>query len=236
MNTREWAASSIQAPDGAHLVRNRPEVEGKFLRVRGQRLWVKGVTYGTFPPNEQGEPFPEPTGAIRDLRAMAAGGINAIRTYTPAPRWLLNEALRRGIRVMVGLPWEQHVAFLDDEERCRDIRERTRRRVEELAGHPAILAYAVGKEIPASIERWHGRREVERFLERLCRDVRDRDPGALVTYVNLPTTEYLELPFLDFLSFNVYLESRDRLEAYLSRLQNLADERPLIMAVIGLDS
>src|SRR5262249_57941003 len=59
---------------------------------------------------------------------------------------------------------------------------------------------------------------------------------ALVTYVNFPTTEYLELPFLDFVAFNVYLETKDRLSAYLSRLQNLAGERPLVMAEIGLDS
>ena len=45
------------------------------------------------------------------------------------------------------------------------------------------------------------------------------DPEALVTYVNFPTTEYLELEFVDIFCFNVYLEQRDRLEAYLARLQ-----------------
>ena len=59
---------------------------------------------------------------------------------------------------------------------------------------------------------------------------------ALVTYVNFPTTEYLELPFVDFVSFNVYLETREKLEGYLARLQNLAGEKPLVMAEIGLDS
>src|SRR5205085_1011387 len=59
---------------------------------------------------------------------------------------------------------------------------------------------------------------------------------GLVTYVNFPSTEYLELPFLDFLCFNVYLEQRERLEAYLSRLQNLAGDRPLVLAEVGLDS
>ena len=39
---------------------------------------------------------------------------------------------------------------------------------------------------------------------------RPRIPGALVTYVNFPTTEYLQLPFLDLFCFNVYLESRER--------------------------
>ena len=62
------------------------------------------------------------------------------------------------------------------------------------------------------------------------------DPGALVTYVNYPTTEYLDLSFLDFVCFNVYLETREQLRAYLARLQNLAAEKPLVMAEIGLDS
>src|SRR6185436_14233398 len=53
---------------------------------------------------------------------------------------------------------------------------------------------------------------------------------------NFPTTEYLRLPFLDFFCFNVYLESRPALEAYLARLQNLAGEKPLLMAEVGLDS
>ena len=45
---------------------------------------------------------------------MAANGVNAVRTYTIPPRWLLDLAAEHGLRVMVGLPWEQHVAFLDE--------------------------------------------------------------------------------------------------------------------------
>jgi O-antigen biosynthesis protein len=66
--------------------------------------------------------------------------------------------------------------------------------------------------------------------------VKAEDPEALVTYVNYPTTEYLHLPFLDLVTFNVYLESQDRLDAYLARLHNIAGDRPLLMSEIGLDS
>ena len=45
---------------------------------------------------------------------MAGFGINTVRVYTPPRRELLDEAARHGLRVMVGLPWSQHVAFLDD--------------------------------------------------------------------------------------------------------------------------
>ncbi len=54
--------------------------------------------------------------------------------------------------------------------------------------------------------------------------------------MNYPTTEYLELPFLDLVCFNVYLESQERFDAYVARLQNLAGDRPLIMSELGLDS
>ena len=47
---------------------------------------------------------------------------------------------------------------------------------------------------------------VERFLERLYVAAKEEDPDGLVTYVNFPSTEYLELPFLDLATFNVYLE------------------------------
>src|SRR5262249_33165992 len=108
--------------------------------------------------------------------------------------------------------------------------------VRSCAGHPAVLCYVIGNEIPGSIVRWHGRHAIERFLERLYWAAKSEDPGGLVTYVNFPTTEYLELPFLDLACFNVYLESLEQGERYLARLQNLAGERPLILAEIGLDS
>ena len=38
------------------------------------------------------------------------------------------------------------------------------------------------------------------------------------------------------MTFNVYLESQDRLDAYLARLHNIAGDRPLLMSEIGLDS
>src|SRR5438270_296512 len=98
---------------------------------------------------------------------------------------------------MVGLPWEQHVAFLDDAHRAERIIADQRKTVRHLAGHPALLCYAVGNEIPPSVVRWYGKARIERFIERLCAAVKSEDPAALVTYVNFPTTEYLEVPFLD---------------------------------------
>ena len=137
---------------------------------------------------------------------------------------------------MVEVPWEQHVTFLDDRRRARSIEERVGAGVRACASHPAVFGYSVGNEIPSPIVRWHGRKRVERFIHRLYHAVKAEDPDALVTYVNYPTTEFLELPFLELVCFNVYLESKDLLQGYLARLQNLAGNRPLVLAEIGLDS
>jgi GT2 family glycosyltransferase len=137
---------------------------------------------------------------------------------------------------MVGVPWEQHIAFLEERYRPRSIETRVRHGIRACAGHPAILCYAIGNEIPASLVRWYGHRHIERFLRQLYGVAKAEDPEGLVTYVNYPTTEYLQLPCLDLVCFNVYLESRARFEAYLARLQNLTGDRPLVMSEIGLDS
>lgn len=213
----------------------RPSVKGKFLSLGDEKLYVRGVTYGTFRP-AHGSDYPDPSVVERDFALMAAAGANAVRVYTVPPRWLLDLAERHGLRVMVGLPWEQHMAFLASKERVHSIEERVRAGVRACAGHPAVLCYAIGNEIPAPIVRWHGPRRIERFLERLHSAAKAEDPDGLVTYVNFPTTEYLELPFLDFACFNVYLEAQRTLEAYLARLHNLVGDKPLLMAEIGLDS
>ncbi|MGN6189540.1 MAG: glycosyltransferase [Conexibacter sp.] len=214
----------------------RPRVDGKFLAVGAERLWLAGVTYGTFAPGEDGAPYGDRAQVEDDFRAMAANGVNALRTYTVPPRWLLDAAQRHGLWVTVGLPWEQHVTFLDSRRRAAAIEARVAAGVAACAGHPAVLGYLVGNEIPASIVRWHGRGKVERFVERLRRAAKAEDPNGLVSYASFPSTEYLELPQLDLVSYNVYLEDPARLAAYVARLQNRAGERPLVLTELGLDS
>ena len=219
-----------------HAAGLRPHVAGKFIFAGDEKLYIRGVTYGTFRPGPDGREQHDPLQVAQDFAQMRDAGINAIRTYTVPPRWFLDLAYDQDLYVMVGLPWEQHVTFLDNAERQKGIISRVRNFVRECADHPAILCYTIGNEIPAPIVRWHGARNVERFLRRLYDVVKQEDPAALVTYVNYPSTEYLHLPFVDFYCFNVYLESEPALDNYLARLQNIAGDRPLVMAEIGLDS
>ena len=234
--TVETAIVDVSLAHTATLGLDRPHAQGKFLFVGDTKLWLRGVTYGTFRPDADGNEYHDPETVEHDFAEMASHGLNAIRTYTVPPRWLLDTAQRHGLRVMIGLPWEQHVTFLDDKKCARSIEARVRAGVRACAGHPAVLCYAIGNEIPAPIVRWYGNRRVEQYLERLYRAAKQEDPEGLVTYVNYPTTEYLQLPFLDLVCFNVYLETQERLETYLARLQNIAGDRPLLMGEVGLDS
>jgi len=213
----------------------RATIEGKFLVAGGEKLFLRGATYGTFRPGAAGHEFPRPAVVEYDLTLMAEHGLNALRTYTVPPRWLLDQAAELGLRVLVGIPAERHLGRLSAGGRA-DVERIVRDGVAACAGHPAVLAFAIGNELPASLVRWHGRRVIERELERLARAARREDPDALVTYANYPSTEYLDLSCADLLCFNVYLEQPERLRAYLERLQNLAGERPLVMTELGLDS
>src|SRR6266702_4396463 len=86
-----------------------PTVRGKFFFVGERKLYVRGVTYGTFRADADGHEFPAPDLVSRDFKMMAASHVNSVRTYTPPPVWLLDEAERHGLRVMVGLAAERYV-------------------------------------------------------------------------------------------------------------------------------
>src|SRR5262249_34162228 len=76
----------------------------------------------------------------------------------------------------------------------------------------------------------------ERFLRELYQDAKSAASAALLTYVNFPPTEFLDLDCFDLCAFNVYLHREQELRAYLARLQHIAGPRPLLLAEAGADS
>ena len=106
--------SELQATSFVRLEMPRPRVHGKFLFVADQKFWIRGVTYGSFKPDKAGHQFPAKDIVERDFRAIADAGLNSVRIYTAPPLWLMDVAAACGLRVMIGLCWEQHVAFFDD--------------------------------------------------------------------------------------------------------------------------
>jgi glycosyltransferase involved in cell wall biosynthesis len=214
-----------------------PTIGGKFFFVGDRKLYLRGVSYGPFAGAAHGFPFPEEATVERDLDLMVALGVNALRTFTVPPRWLLDRAGAHGIRVLATIPWAQHVCFLDRPGLVAEIRGTVRAAGLTCGDHPALAGLLVGNEIPPDIVRWYGPERVRGFLRALRDEVKDRAPGTLVSYANFPSTEYLDLTeILDFVSFNVYLHRETDFRRYLSRLQNIAEDKPLVLTEFGVDS
>ncbi len=214
----------------------RPRASGKFLFRGDEKLFLRGVSYGPFAYGSHGAQFPERDMVRRDFALMRDLGANSLRTFTSPPAWLLDLAADYDLLVLVGLPWTEHVCFLDEPEVVKDIREQVAAGVQRCNQHPAIVAYLIGNEIPPDIVRWHQPERVRAFLCGLYDLVKSIAPDALVSYANFPPTEYLDLDFLDFISFNVYLHRERDFRRYLSRLQNLAKDKPLVLTEFGIDS
>jgi glycosyltransferase involved in cell wall biosynthesis len=214
----------------------RTKVAGKFLERGGRQLRVQGVTYGPFGANADGHPFPDPAAAADDLRLMGEANINSIRTYHVPPDWLLSLADEHGITVLIDVPWRKHVCFLDVPEAQQEARAAVRAAAKRGQSHPCVLAYSIGNEISQDLVRWYGPGRVERFLRELMDVAKQADPNGLVTYTSYPPTEYLDVSFLDFATFNVYLHDRDAFRRYLFRLQNLVGDKPLVLGELGMDT
>ena len=211
-------------------------VRAKFF-FEGDRKWfLKGVTYGPFKKNADGDFISTPEQARRDFALMQELGVNMIRVYHVPPRWLLDLAVEFHLRVLVSIPWTQHVEFLNSRSLRRQIIQVVRATVAKNVGHPAIFAYLVGNEVPTTVIRWLGAERVRAFLEKLVEVARETDPRPLYSYASFPPTEYLRPANVDFLTLNVYLERRVDFERYLARLQNIAEEKPLILGEFGMDT
>ncbi len=211
-------------------------VQGKFFFAGESKHFVKGVTYGPFGVGSHGGQFPERAVVARDFALMRGAGVNTARVFTVPPLWLLDLAAASGLKVLVGLPWAQHVAFLDSALVKSEIRAAVTAGVRACARHSAVFAYLVGNEIPPDMIRWHGAEAVRGFLKELVALVRHEHPGALVSYANFPSTEYLTIDFTDFLCFNVYLHDETAFRRYIGRLHNLAVDKPLVLTEFGVDS
>jgi O-antigen biosynthesis protein len=229
-------AVAVRQPSHAGSDRAAIRVQGKFFFAGEAKFFVKGVTYGPFGPGSHGAQFPERETVAHDFRLMAEMGANTLRVFTVPPLWLLDLAQTAGLKVLAGIPWSQHITFLDSPATQAGIIRTVVEAVRGLKRHPAIFAYLIGNEIPPDMVRWHGPERVRGFLKKLVAAVKDSHPDGLVSYANFPSTEYLTIDFTDFLCFNVYLHDEPAFRRYLSRLHNLTVDRPLVLTEFGIDS
>jgi O-antigen biosynthesis protein len=209
----------------------------KYLYDDGRKFYARGVSYGPFTPNSRGERYPEPERAAADFALMRQLGVNVIRIYVPAPAWMYELAAQNSLRLMVSMLWDSHLMFLDSAANARAIRATVAQQAGEMRAHrDTIFAYSLGNEIRPDLLRWYGMRRVSRFLAELYDIAKNIDPIGLFTYANYPSSEYLDLSFLDLLSFNVYLHREADFRRYMTHLLGLAGDRPVMLSETGMDT
>lgn len=206
-------------------------VAGKYFRAGDEVVFLKTVTFGPFPAGA----FPD-EGRLQLKRIREELGANAIRLYEIPTLDFLHHCAEEGLRVFLTLPWSQHIDFIRRRSAIAEADQLLLETIHRFRGHPALAGYFVGNEIETTLVRWMGRKRVLEQLERLIDLGHANDPGALFAYANYPSTEYLLPRNQDFVAFNLYLENRDDLSAYLLRLQNLAGDKPVLISEFGADS
>src|SRR2546423_326408 len=199
--------------------RSRVSVDGKFFRLGQMKFYVKGVAYGPFAPNADGQPFASPEQTAADFSQILELGANLIRIYQPPAKWFLDLAAQHDLKLLVDVPWNQHQCFLDSDETRGQARNAVRGAVYSCLKHPAVFAFSVANEIPPDVVRWSGTEAIAEFLDELILDAKTLDPDALFTYTNYPPTEFLRPHCVDFVCFNVYLHREQAFKNYLAHLQ-----------------
>ena len=214
----------------------RVSVDGKFFRLGAEKFYAKGVAYGPFAPNAAGQPFASPEQTASDFAQISELGANLIRVYYVPAKWFLDLAAEHKLRVLIDIPWNKHLCFVDSPARRAEALETVRRAVFACSRHPAVFAFSVANEIPPDIVRWSGARAVADFIDDLVQEAKRADPECLCTFTNYPSTAFLRPQSVDFNCFNVYLHQRQAFENYLARLQVQTDGKPLVLGEIGIDS
>ncbi len=227
------------SPSARKAARERgpPGARQVLLRRRPQAL-LKGVSYGPFAPDAHGFPFPADDRLARDLGLMAELGANTLRTFTRAAA--LAARPRRGPRAPAA---GRHPVgrSTSASSTARTLRGGDPRHVRGCGGRAwarpsgAVGAYLVGNEIPPDIVRWYGARARRATSCARCGDVVKRQApghaGQLRQLPARPSTSTRRLPRLRLVQR--LPAPRGRVPPLPRRLQNIAEDKPLVLTEFG---
>lgn len=169
------------------------------------------------------------------LERLAAAGGRVVRVYSETSAWVLDEAQRLGLKVVMGL-WVGHPRLgfrLDDPQAVRVQEQGIRDFVLRYGQHPALLAWGVGNEVELGQA---DPRPAWREVERLAAIVKALDPvHPTMMTVSDNSDDHLRLladccAHVDILGINVYAGS---LFEITRRLREAGVSKPVVIAEFG---
>lgn len=208
------------------------------FRFRCLAAWlVVAVAFGAparaeDPSQWQGAAFEGDRSALEQL---AAAGARVIRVYRESDAWVLDDAQRLGLKVVMGL-WvahPRHGVRLDDAAARKDQDAAIRGFVARYRKHPAVLAWGVGNEVETGeadpLPAW-------REVERVAAMVKTLDPTRPTMMVVADTSlDRLRLladccAHVDLLGINLYAGAVFDLA---QRLRSAGITKPVVISELG---
>jgi hypothetical protein len=169
------------------------------------------------------------------LEKLAAAGAKTVRVYGDKDAWVLDEAARLGLGVILGLEvgLPRHGFRLDDSEALARQEETIRARVMQYRDHPALLAWGLGNEVDMEMD---DPLPIWREVDRLASVVKTLDPAhPIVMSVADGEPERLRqlgacCEHIDLIGLNLYGGAAFNLAR---RLQDARLTRPLLITELG---
>lgn len=216
--------------------------KGASLRFRLLVLWAALLCALAAPRSPAADPIEQPqwqgaafNGDRAALKKLADAGARVVRVYSESSAWVLDEAERLGLKVVMGL-WVGHPRLgfrLDDPAMVRAQEQGIRDFVMRHRHHPALLAWGVGNEVelaqPDPLPAW-------REVNRLAGIVKTLDPAhPTLMVVSDNSDENLRrlaacCPNADLLGINAFGGS---VFGIVPRLLAAGVTKPIVIAELG---
>lgn len=169
------------------------------------------------------------------LARLAAAGAKVVRVYRQSDAWVLDEAQRLGLKVVMGL-WLEHPRHGFDYADAQAVRAQETAVLDFVARHrkhPALLAWGVGNEIEtgvaAPLPLW---REVDRLAARIR--ALDPDHPTMMVVADTGMDAFRALagccPNIELLGINVYAGAVFDLP---QRLRDAGITKPVVVTELG---
>ena len=174
-------------------------------------------------------------GDTTSLARLAAAGAKVVRVYRQSDAWVLDEAQRLGMKVVMGL-WLEHPrhGFRYDDTRATGLQEKALLDfVARYRKHPALLAWAIGNEVETDAA---DPRPLWREIDRLAAAIRKIDPNhpSLMVIADTDQDGLRPLadccPNVDILGINVYAGAVFDLP---QRLSDAGIKKPVVVTELG---